>query len=166
MECGFERCLVGPCVFRVIVAGDFVAMTVSHADDINIAATEEITEVVVRVLIERFLTKHLGRVEWYTGSDSECKRDREKGIWEISQTRFIRSVINRFDVSKSSPIPATSSLDLRHVYDEDALTDVPFREIVRSLMWIANLTRPDIANAVLAIARFSHDPKPITTTRH
>ena len=36
-----------------------------------------------------------------------------------------------------------------------------FREIVGSLMWIANQTRPDIANAVRAVARFSHDPKPI-----
>ena len=39
--------------------------------------------------------------------------------------------------------------------------DVPFREIVGSLMWIANQTRPDIANALRAVARFSHDPKPI-----
>ena len=28
-------------------------------------------------------------------------------------------------------------------------------------MWIANQSRPDIAKAVQAIARFSHDPKPI-----
>ena len=39
--------------------------------------------------------------------------------------------------------------------------DVPFGEIVRSLTWIANQTRPDIENAVQAIARFSHDTKPI-----
>ena len=36
---------------------------------------------------------------------------------------------------------------------------VPFREIVGCLMWIANQTRPDIVNAVRAIARFLHDPK-------
>ena len=45
--------------------------------------------------------------------------------------------------------------------EEETVVDVPFREIVGSLMWIANQTRPDIANAVRAIARFSHDPKPI-----
>ena len=38
---------------------------------------------------------------------------------------------------------------------------VPYREIVGSLMWNANQTRRDIANAVRSIARFSHDPKPI-----
>ena len=80
---------------------------------------------------------------------------------EISHTQFIRSVLNRFDVSKPSPIPATPSLDLTHVSGEETVVDVSFRQIVGSLMWIANQTRPDIADAVRAIARFSHDPKPI-----
>ena len=80
---------------------------------------------------------------------------------EISQNQFIQSVLNRFGVSRCSPIPATPSLDLRHVSEQETVVDVPFREIVGSLMWIANQTRPDIANAVRAVARFSHDPKPI-----
>ena len=45
--------------------------------------------------------------------------------------------------------------------DEETVVDVPFRDMVGSLMWIANQTRPDIANAVRAAARFSHNPKPI-----
>ena len=36
---------------------------------------------------------------------------------------------------------------------------MPFREVVGSLMWIANQTRPDISNAVRAVARHSHEPK-------
>ena len=39
--------------------------------------------------------------------------------------------------------------------------DVNFREIVGSLMWIANQTRPDISKEVRAIARFSHDRKEV-----
>ena len=41
------------------------------------------------------------------------------------------------------------------------MVGVPFREIVGSQMCIANKTRPDIGNAVRAIARFSQDPEPI-----
>ena len=98
------------------------------------------------------------QVEWYMGS--EYKRDRKRGTLEISQTQFIKSVLNRFDVSKTSYIPATPSLDLRYASEEETMVDVPFREIVGSLMWISNQTRPDIANAVRAVARFSHEPKP------
>ena len=38
--------------------------------------------------------------------------------------------------------------------------DVPFREIVGGLMWIANQRRPTIANVVRDIALFPHDAKP------
>lgn len=41
------------------------------------------------------------------------------------------------------------------------MEDVPFREMVGSLMWIANQTRSEISNAIPAIARFSHDPKKV-----
>ena len=35
----------------------------------------------------------------------------------------------------------------------------PFSSLVRHLMWLANQTRPDILNAVRAVARYSHAPK-------
>lgn len=134
-------------------------MLVVHVDDIKIAATKEITDSVVADLNKRFPTKHLGEVTWYMGS--EYKRDREKGTLEISQTQFIRNVVERFGITKTSPIPASPSLDLRHVSGEDPAVDARYREMVGSLMWIANQTRPDIANAVRAVARFSHDPKEV-----
>ena len=89
---------------------------------------------------------------------SEYKIDREKGSLEISHTQFIRSTLICFGVSTSSPIPATPSIDLRHESEEETVVNVPLREIVGGLMWIMNQTRSDMANAVRAIARFSHDP--------
>ena len=71
------------------------------------------------------------------------------------------SECTEFEVSKSSPIPSTPSLDLRHVGGEETVVVVPFHEVVGNLMWIANQTRSDIANAVREIACFFHDPKPI-----
>lgn len=35
----------------------------------------------------------------------------------------------------------------------------PFRSLVGHLMWLANQTRPDILNAVRAVARYTHAPK-------
>ena len=62
VERGFEQCLVDPCVFRLRVAGDVVAMMVFHVDDIKIAPTEEATEVVVSALIMTHQTSRGGRV--------------------------------------------------------------------------------------------------------
>ena len=80
---------------------------------------------------------------------------------KISQTQFFRNVVKRFGITKTSPIPASPPLDLRHVSDEDPAVDARYREIVGSLMWIANQTRPVIANAVRAVGRFPHDPKEV-----
>eukprot|EP00903_Cladosiphon_okamuranus_P021635 g19891.t1 len=43
--------------------------------------------------------------------------------------------------------------------EDEGAGDVPFREVVGSLMWIASQTRPDISNSVRAVARHSHEPK-------
>ena len=79
---------------------------------------------------------------------SEYNRDRGKGTVELSQTGFIRSVLNRSDVSKYIPIPATPFLDFRHVSEEETVVGVPFREMVGGLMCIPYQTRPDIATVV------------------
>ena len=92
---------------------------------------------------------------------SEYKRHHDKGSLEISKTQCIQNVVQRFGITKASPIPASPSLDLKHVSDEDPVVDVSYREMVGSLMWTAKKTRPDIANAVRAVARFLHDPKEV-----
>ena len=42
---------------------------------------------------------------------------------------------------------------------EEAEIEEPFRSLVGHLMWLVNQTRPDILNAVRAVARYSHSPK-------
>ena len=82
---------------------------------------------------------------------------------EISQTQFIRSVVDRFGITNTSPIPRLPSLDLRRVSDEKPAVDANFRELMGSLMWIVNQTRPDISNVVRAMAWFSRNRKEVHT---
>ena len=79
---------------------------------------------------------------------SESRRDREKGILDISQTQLIRNVVDRFGITTTSPIPAPPSLYLRHVSDEPAV-DANFREVVGIQMWIA-IQRSASDGAVIA----------------
>ena len=37
---------------------------------------------------------------------------------------------------------------------------VPYREAVRALMWVANMTRPDLAYTVHTLAKFGDNPGP------
>ena len=68
-------------MLRLVVAGDMVAMMIFHVDDIESEATEEVPQVVVIALNQRFPAKHHGDVEWYMVS--EYKRDRKKVLWKF-----------------------------------------------------------------------------------
>ena len=157
---GFEQCLTDPCVMRLILKGVVVGVLVVHVDDLLFGGLRSTSDEVVAALNDTFPTKHLGDLTWYMGR--EYRRDRKAGTLEISQTTFIRGMLERFNVSRLSPIPASPSVDLRNLDGgEESVADKPFREVVGSLLWVANQTRPDIANAVRAVARFSHDPKTV-----
>ena len=110
---------------------------------------------VVEALGDSLPTKHLGDVKLFLG----CAfiRDREAGTIEISQERYIRSVLERFNICRTIPIPVSLANDNRSLVKDEGAGGVPFREVVGSL--IANQTRPDISNAVRAVARQSHEPK-------
>ena len=45
-------------MLRLVVAGDVVAMMIFHVDDIESEATEEVPQVVVIALNQRFPAKH------------------------------------------------------------------------------------------------------------
>ena len=62
-----------PCVFRLMVNDELIAMLMVDVNYIKIAATKDITDSVVAYLNQRFLTKNLGEIVWYM--DSEYKRD-------------------------------------------------------------------------------------------
>ena len=67
--------------------------------------------------------------------------------------------MKQFGVTAGRNTPLSTDAFLEE-FDEDEPDGVwPFRELVGSLMWLANQTRPDISNAVRAVARFAHAPK-------
>ena len=55
-------------------------------------------------------------------------------------------------MNSSSDIPATSDVDLRPREEGEPRGDWLYREAVSSPMWLSTMTRPDISNAVRAVA--------------
>ena len=154
---GFELSMSDPCVLRFMMEDEVVGMVAIHVDDILYAGTKSLAKVVVEALGDSLPTKNLGEVEFFLGC--EFIRDREAGTIEISQESYIRSVLERFNICRTSSIPSSLANDNRSLKEDKGAGNVPFREAVGSLMWIASQTRPDISNAVRAVARHSHESK-------
>ena len=62
-------------------------------------------------------------------------------------------------MTRGKPTPMVVRLKLDEFDQEEAEIEEPFRSLVGHLMWLADQTRPDILNAVRAVARYSHSPK-------
>ena len=76
-------------------------------------------------------------------------------------------MVKRFDVKKETKIPAASGVPMLSKADEprnsekkEEMRKFPYREALGALMWTATTTRPDIACAVRAVARFCENPGP------
>ena len=156
IEHGFEQCKAGPCVFRKVVDGAVVMIVGVYVDDLFIGGSEEDCESLLASLNKKFPTNDLGECTWYDGCGIE--RDVELGAIKLSQEAYAESLIKRFDVQSISGIPASPGADLGPKQDDEPGGDWPVREAIGSLMWLLTMTRPDITNAVRAVARYAHEP--------
>ena len=146
-----------PCVLRFMMGDEVVGVVAIHVDNILYAGTKSLAKVVVEALGDCVPAKNLDEINFFLRC--EFVRDREAGTIAISQESYIRSVLERFNICRTSSIPAFLANDNRSLKKDEKAGDVPFREVVGSLMWIDSQTRPDISNAVRAVARHSHEPK-------
>ena len=102
---GFEQCLTDPCVLRFMMGDEVIGMIVIHVDDILYAGLKRLAEYLLQELGNLLPTKNLGEVDFFLGC--AFRSDREAGTVEISQKSYIRSVLERFNICRSSSIPAS-----------------------------------------------------------
>ncbi|CAB1104728.1 unnamed protein product [Ectocarpus sp. CCAP 1310/34] len=156
VENGFEQCKADPCVFRKMVDEVVVMIIVIYVDDILVAGSDEDCEELLASLNKKFPTKNLGECQWFDGCAIE--RDVEAGTLRISQTAYIDSMVERFDVQSTSRIPATPGADLGPQREDEEGGEWPVREAIGSMMWVSTFSRPDVSFAVRAVARHAHAP--------
>ena len=100
-----EQCMTEPCVFRLIREGKLVLILAVHADDMAVAGTRvEVNKLLVTVSKD-FETNDLVELPFFTVCT--FTQDTEKGLTSISQKTFIETLARRFDVTTTSPYPAS-----------------------------------------------------------
>ena len=79
----------------------------------------------------------------------------------ISQKMFADELVKTFCVTSIKNVPPRAGVKLEEFDEDERVEDWPFRELVGSLMWLSISTRPDISNAVRAVARYCTAPRAI-----
>ena len=163
---GLEQAKADPCVFRKVVDGEAEKLVVLHVDDILAHAKDQATmDRCAAELGQKFKLKDMGDAGYYMGC--HITRNRKARELKLDQHLYVKSMVKRFDVKKATKIPAASGVPTLSKADEprnpeakEEMRKFPYLEAVGVLMWTATMTRPDIACAVRAVARFCENPGP------
>ena len=97
--------------------------------------------------------KNLGPVQKYLGIEIIKSNDG----FHLSQSKYIESLSVQYQVNEAKYVkcPLLNSL---LVDSNDKSTNFPIRNLIGSLLYIANWTRPDICTAVNQVSQYLHKP--------
>lgn len=122
--------------------------------------------------IKKFLNEMKKEFET-TYSEAKCylgieiERDRKERKLHLHQSTYTRTVLKKFQMENCIPVgvPADPHQKLTHNMDEEGnpgpIIDVPYRQLIGSLMYLAVGTRADISFAVSALSQFLENPSEI-----
>lgn len=123
-------------------------------DGVILSKSKEAIAYVLSILSREFKIT-TGTASYFVGL--EIERDRTTRSLHISQRKYAERIVSKFGMSNAKPVavPADPNVVLHLVErEDDCLRGVPYREAVGSLMFLAIISRPDIALAVNVVSKF------------
>ena len=122
-------------------------------DDALITGKTETVENLINILYKNFKVKDMGEANMFLGMQFNRTND---GLI-INQNKIIDKLLKEFNMEKCRGV--TTPMEVVFKLDESNLIiDVPYRQLVCSLMYIAVMTRPDLSFAVSILSRVLDKP--------
>ncbi|GBN79737.1 hypothetical protein AVEN_56089-1 [Araneus ventricosus] len=129
-----------------------------YVDDLLIAGKEEDIRKIIKELEEEYELKNLGEVNYYLGINIERTNERN---FALNQKNKIEEIVEKFNLKEAKPsnIPMDPNY-LKQEGEDDLLpNNTQYRKAVGALLYIATVSRPDIAVAVNILSRRNEKPR-------
>ena len=166
MDWGMKRSTIDVCLY-VYCAGAIVLWVAIYVDDALIADNDSATrDRFVADLSKRFPTEDKGALKWIL--NVEIARDRARRVLTMSQELYIQDLLAKFSddadgaFTRHFDSPLDENVDLSPDCDSPEVTPEQrekYMSIVGGLLWLANMTRYDIAYASSQLSRVLTRPK-------
>lgn len=130
-----------------------------YVDDLLIAAKSvDNVSCVKRMLCTAFDARDLGEARYFIGM--EIQRDRGMKAIKVSQQKYAEDIVKKFgmDTAKAAATPANIAVKLTKEGEPLDTHVHPYSELIGGLLYLSVCTRPDIAQAVGALARYMAAP--------
>ena len=159
-QLGFQQCFADASVFRFEKQGHVAITAVIYVDDIFDVGRKSRCGYFCEDLCGIVPVKNLRDLGWYGGC--QFSGDRQTGVLTISQKTLADPlVVEKIGVVGMKSISMPVEINIEEFSQDGHVGTWPFRELIGSLMWLASQTRPDIAHAVRAVARYCAGPRKI-----
>ena len=157
---GFTASVADPGLFECPSGGGHIWLLL-WVDDLILTATKGVSTAHVKAQLQStFDVRDLGEATWFLGMKIE--RDRSAHTIKLSQTTMANDVVSKFDMANATPksTPLSTGLTLTKFEGDqlDSATKSTYAELVGSLMYLSTCTRPDLSQAVGALARYMSAP--------
>lgn len=124
-----------------------------YVDDLLLTGKEKDVEATATLLVEEFEAKDIGEVRHFLG----MKIERTKETLNITQTDCILKLLKLFKMDECKGL-ATPMEENFQINPEENQINVPYRQLIGSLMYISLTSRPDITFAVSYLSRWLDKP--------
>jgi hypothetical protein len=125
-----------------------------YVDDVIAIGTENIAEI-KSVLDDKFGIKDLGIATYILGIEVDYG---DNGKVTLRQTKYAKDILERFKMQDCKTAPTPMEYDSTIEYEKEELTSEPYRELVGSLQYLVQGTRPDLAYSVGVLSRKLQSP--------
>jgi hypothetical protein len=152
---GFTESAADPCLFVQKSNGTKLIVVVYVDDGLVIGSdTNEIDKILTKLRNEFQIT--IGSADSYLGMQISRSDD---GSVCLHQAHYAKKMLEKFGLDEANPVQIPIDKDC---YTNDSATpltcDIPYREAVGSLMYLATATRPDLSFSVGFVARNMQNP--------
>ncbi|GMF33775.1 unnamed protein product [Phytophthora lilii] len=158
---GFRECRADPCMFVRI--GKSPVYIILYVDDLLVGCkTDAEAEAICAELGSQFKLKSIGDARFVLGMEIQYKI--VKGELLLPQTQFIKYLLEKFGQQVSNAVrnPLIIGQDLTQDGSHEMHRGkTQFRELIGSLLYVANATRPDISVALSILSQILDNPHEI-----
>lgn len=158
ISAGYKSSEMDPCIFFKINGEDKIFIAIYVDDVLYFTNSKEMKLNLQHNLISNFKMKDLGIADYCVGL--HITRDRSQGIIYIDQSKYIKEILEKFNMinSKCIDTPSDSNKRLKRGEATDPSfidESIPYQQAVGSLMYLIQGTRPDLAYSVNNVCRYN-----------
>jgi hypothetical protein len=131
----------------------FLCTAINVDDGLVVGNKDEEIEVFLGLLQEEFKVT-IGSLETFLGIQIKCQSD---GLIFVSQEVYMNNILKKFNMAEAKGVSMPASCEESDNH-KNVNGNVPYREAVGSLTYLAVATRPNIAFAINKAARVMDRP--------